>query len=80
VERVLCVLQRDIYYVLRITLKTTFYSQLLVARMRKRKQTQEEIELAEAIRKTIEKDHEIAVAGNNVVVNQFKKETLRFEE
>ena len=48
--------------------------------MRKRKQTQEEIELAEAIRKTIEKDHEIAVAGNNVVVNQFKKETLRFEE
>jgi hypothetical protein len=46
--------------------------------MRKRKQTREETELAEAMKKTIEKDHETAIADNNVVT-QFKKETLRFK-
>jgi len=47
--------------------------------MRKREQTKEEIELAEAMRKALERDHEFTVPDPKVV-QQFRKETLLFEE
>jgi len=45
--------------------------------MKKREQTKEEIELAEAMRKALERDHKFTVPDPKEV-GQFRKENLSF--